>query len=64
MDELAAQSEAERKALEERAAVVGEEFAEGLARIGVALEQVEALLSSGAEVAQRESRGAYYSTTD
>ena len=49
MDELAAQSDAKRRAAEERAAVVGEEFAEGLARIGVALEQVEALLLTGAE---------------
>jgi autophagy-related protein 11 len=58
MDELAGQSEAERKAAEERAATVDEEFSEGLARIAVALEQVEALLQSGAEgAAQGEPFG-------
>ena len=49
MDDLAVQSESERRASEERAVTVQEDFAEGLRRIIMALEQVEALLTSGAE---------------
>ena len=49
MDELAAQSEAEKRSSEARSAVVEEDFKDGLARVGATLEQVEALLSSGAD---------------
>ena len=49
MDELAVQSEAERRSSEERAAVVEAEFEDGLARVRATLVHVEALVSSGAD---------------
>ena len=41
IEELVAQSEAEQRASEERSATVNEEFAQGLARIDMALDQVQ-----------------------
>jgi len=58
VDKLAAESEEGRQQAELRSTVVREEFAEGLQRIGTALEQVEALLSSGGESA---AQGTHFS---
>lgn len=48
MDELALQSDAERRGAEERSAQVKIEFEESLQRIEVAMSQLEALFNSGA----------------
>lgn len=54
MDELGLQSEAEASAAEDKVAAVAAEFAEGLARIEAALEQVQTLLNSEGEYGDRK----------
>ncbi|WWC87153.1 uncharacterized protein L201_002039 [Kwoniella dendrophila CBS 6074] len=49
LDELALHSEAETKGFHEHSQAVGREFAEGLARLEVAINQLSELLGSGAE---------------
>ena len=52
IQELKDQSDAERRALDDRIGGVDRDFTEGLGRIELALQQIEALLSDGTGSAQ------------
>jgi hypothetical protein len=54
VQELSAQSEAERHNAEERSTAVGEEFQQGLSRFELAMRQVDALAAGGVDHAVQD----------